>query len=170
MPRTADTVKMAHIPVPRKASFMPAQLVRMRSPTSTPSGRSLPAWRSRMKMSTVEMNMIGVLTPSTQRQLTAGQGSSQQKGSAPQPAVTMSSASPALQANAPSTKAPATIGPSTSPMLPVERCMDMNRPRRAGKRLASRPNAGGCHNALPMEPRARAQIINPKVGAMDMSR
>ena len=149
---------------------MPAQLVRMRAPTLTPTGRSPPALRNRMNISTVEMNIIGVLTPSTHRQLMAGQGSCQQKGSAPQPAVTMSSASPALQANAPSTSAPATIGPRTSPMLPVERCMDMNSPRRCGKRRASRPSAGGCHNALPMEPRARAPMISPKVGAMDMSR
>ena len=152
MPRTAETVNMAHMPVPRKASFMPAQLVRTRAPMSTLTGRSLPALRSRMKITTVATNMIGVLNPRMYRQSTVPQGSAYET-------PTSAPSTPPLQVSAPAIRAPAASGPMTSPMLPVERCMDMNSPRLSGKRRASRPRAGGCHNALPMEPRAMAHRI-----------
>ena len=56
---------------------------------------------------------------------------------------------------------PTTSGPIQSPKLPVERCMDMNNPRRAGNRCANNPNAGGCHIAVPAEAIASAARISP---------
>ena len=78
-----------------------------------------------------------------------------------QPTVSPSDAS---HCNAPSSRMPAAMGPSTSPMLPVERCMDMNRARRWGNRCASSPNAGGCHSAAPEDAQASANSSRAKDG------
>ena len=105
-------------------------------------------------MIALEANIMGVLKPSTQRQLISPQGIVKAKRRFSESPL------PKVQASTPPTRAPAIIGPSTSPMLPIERCIEMKNPRRWGKRRASKPRAGGCHKALPIDPRARAARIS----------
>ena len=63
---------------------------------------------------------------------------------------------------------PLTIrGPIQSPTFPVDRCIEMNNPRRSGKRCASSPRAGGCHMAVPADAIASAASTCQYAGDID---
>ena len=102
-----------------------------------PSGRGPPTPRNSRNIATAKTSSIGVPPPTIHRQPTTP-------------------------------SSPPTIsGPIQSPILPVERCMEMNRPRRAGNRCANSPSAGGCHRAVPAEATASEARISPYDGATD---
>ena len=107
-------------------------------------------------MTNVATNIIGALHARIQRQPT---------GSTPSSHAT-TTPSVASHCKAPSSNIPAAIGPTTSPTLPVERCSDINSPRRLGNRCASRPSAGGCHSAAPDDASASASSITAYDGAI----
>ena len=104
--------------------------------------------RNRRKMAPDRTSITGAPPPTIQRQLT-----DQSHGHHSDP---HHSAPPA----APPSRAPTISGPIQSPKLPVDRCIEMNRPLLAGKRCASSPRAGGCHIAVPAEAIASAARIS----------